>query len=389
MLRHQGKKDLIFSIGGGKGGVGKSIFSISLGVVLAKMGHKVVLADLDLGAANLHTYLGIFRKTPTIADFILKKVTSLEALLTETPQKNLKLISGAEFVPGMANPAHWMKLKIIRHVRLLPADFIIIDLGAGVHFNVLDFFGISDRGIVITMPEPGAVMNAYGFVKGALFRRLQNVFRNHPEVGPIIETEARRMDGEKGFTLEWFSQKVEDIAPDMAPLITEVKGAFNPSLVINRVPEGQAHVLVKNLIALCREKLGVSLSHCGNIPDSREISNYLLNITRFLETREAKPFLIAMQQLAGKLIQAPGTGTRDAVSHDFTDEEVEEVVRLIETLDEEVFSGTNRDVWKLRMYFKPHKVVDFLVSRGVKHGAFDRLSNLNPKSFLPRKKAFE
>jgi flagellar biosynthesis protein FlhG len=364
---------MIFSVGGGKGGVGKSVFSISLGVALAKSGHHVVLADLDLGAANLHTYLGILRKTPTLADFIFKKVSSLEALLVDTPQKNLKLISGAEFVPVMANPAHWMKLKIIRHVKSLPADFIIIDLGAGVHFNVLDFFGISDRGIVITIPEPGAVMNAYGFIKGALFRRVQNVFRNHPEIGPIIETEARKKEGEGGFALEWFSQKVEDVAPDMVPLITEIKGAFNPSLVINRVPEGQAHVLVRNLIALCSEKLGVSLDHCGNIPDSREISHYLLNIPKFLATREAQPFFSSMQKLAENLIQAPGISSRDTLSYaDVTDEEVEEVVHFIESLDDAVFRGTSKNVWKLRMYFKPYKVVDFLINRGIKHRAFDR-----------------
>lgn len=364
---------MIFSVGGGKGGVGKSIFSISLGIMLAKSGHRVVLADLDLGAANLHTYLGILKKTPTIADFFSRKASSLEELLIETSQKNLRLLSGADFVPGMANPAHWMKLKIIRHVKSLPADYIIIDLGAGVHFTVLDFFGISDRGIVVTMPEPGAVMNAYGFVKGALFRRLQNVFRNHPEIGPFIETEARQKNGEKGHTFEWFSQKIGDIAPDMVPLITEVKGAFHPSLVINRVPEGQAHVLVRNLIDLCGEKLGVSLQHCGNIPDCRDISHYLLNIPKFLATREAKPLLISMHRLAEQLTGGTDIGSRIPSTYsDITDEEIDEVVQLIETLDADVFRGTNRNIWKLRMYFRPRHVVDFLIGRGVKHRALDR-----------------
>jgi flagellar biosynthesis protein FlhG len=364
---------VIFAVGGGKGGVGKSIFSLCLGIALAKSGHKVVLADLDLGAANLHTYLGILRKTPTIADFFLRKASTLESLLVETSQRNLKLLSGADFVPGMANPAHWMKLKIMRHIKSLPADHIIIDLGAGVHFTVLDFFGISDRGIVVTMPEPGAVMNAYGFVKGALFRRLQNVFRNHPDIGPLIETEARRKEGERGLTFEWFSQKVEDIAPEMAPLIAEIKGAFHPSLVINRVPEGQADVLVRNLIALCSEKLGVSLVHCGNLPDCREISHYLLNIPKFLATREAKPFLVSMQQIAEHVAMGTDGGSRILTKYrDMTDEEIDEVVELIEDLDADVFRGTNRNIWKLRMYFRPHHVVEFLISRGVTHGTLEK-----------------
>jgi len=167
------KTGRIFSVGGGKGGVGKSIFSISLGMSLVEKGFKVVIADLDLGTANLHTYIGITKKTPTLADFILKKLSSLDDIIVETSEKNLGLISGAEFVPGMANPAHWMKLKMMRHLKSLTADFVIIDLGAGVHFNTLDFFGISDRGFVVTAPEPGAVMNAYVFIKGAFLRKLQ------------------------------------------------------------------------------------------------------------------------------------------------------------------------------------------------------------------------
>ena len=71
------KAKIIFSVGGGKGGVGKSIFSVAFGTLLAREGFRVALVDLDLGAANLHTCLGIIKKTPTIADFILRKVPSL------------------------------------------------------------------------------------------------------------------------------------------------------------------------------------------------------------------------------------------------------------------------------------------------------------------------
>ena len=71
------KTKMIFSVGGGKGGVGKSIFSVAFGTLLAREGFSVALVDLDLGAANMHTCLGILKKTPTIADFIMRKATSL------------------------------------------------------------------------------------------------------------------------------------------------------------------------------------------------------------------------------------------------------------------------------------------------------------------------
>lgn len=363
----------IFSVAGGKGGVGKSIFSVALGAALAKQGHRTALVDLDLGAANLHTYLGIISRTKTIADFILRRVPTLEEILLDTAYDDLKVISGAEFVPGMANPAHWMKLKIIRHIRALPADFIIIDLGAGVHFNTLDFFGMSNRGIVITAPEPGAVMNAYSFIKAALFRRLQGVFKKHPLIGPLIEAKTKNPEDEKKFSIEWLTEKVQALDPEMLPLIYEIESEFRPALVVNRVPEGEKPLLVKNLISLCAERLGVTLEHAGNLPDTPEMGKYLLNIPMLLDIYAGQTYLESVKKISGRLLAPCGPEqTRAPVKAEYSDEEVEEIITFIEGLDEEVFSGTDRDTWKLRMYFKPSDVVSFLISRGVTHDIFYR-----------------
>jgi flagellar biosynthesis protein FlhG len=369
------KAATMISVGGGKGGVGKSILSIALGTVLARSGSSVVLADLDLGAANLHTYLGIRGRTPGIADFILGRAPSLHNILVETSVPRLGLISGAEFVPGATNPAHWMKLKLLRHLRSLPADYVIIDLGAGVQFNTLDFFGISDQGVIITAPEPGAVMNAYSFIKGALYRKMQNIFRNHAGLSAMIEAETRSGDGTKQVTLEWLSEKLKATAPDLLPLIGEIERSFSPALVINRAPEGQTHLLVKNLISLCTEKLGINLDHVGDLPDVREISNHLLNVPRFFDLPAGAPYYAAVRGIVARLTQeAPETGSKRARTFDFSDEEREEVIALIDTLDDRVFGATKKQAWKLRMYFKPSDVVGFLVSRGISHRLFSASS---------------
>ena len=362
---------MIFSAGGGKGGVGKSIFSVALGCQFAKEGHTVVLVDLDLGAANLHTYLGITRETASIADFILRKVSSLEEILLETSQKNLRLISGAKFVPGMANPAHWMKLKIMRHVRSLPAAVIIIDLGAGVHFNTLDFFDMSDRGIVITEAQPAAIMNAYSFIKGALFRKLQHVFKKHAQIGPILETETKRTTEDTDFTLEWLTEQIKRLDPDMLPVIQEIENHFQPALVVNRHPEGRQHVLVKNRVVLCRQKLGVTLEHIGNLPSMPEIADYGLDIPKFLYIQSGSLYVSSLKTIAGKLAQyAHPTNGPSKAKADFTDEEVERIIAFMEGLDDSVFGTSNKTAWKLRMYFNPSDVVDFLKSKGVTHKLF-------------------
>ena len=365
------KVGTIIAVGGGKGGVGKSILSVALGTVLARSGVSVVLVDLDLGSANLHTYLGIRGRTPGIADFILGKVPSLENLVVETPVDNMGLISGAEFVPGVTNPAHWMKLKLMRHLRALPADYIILDLGAGVQFNTLDFFGISDHGVVITAPEPGAVMNAYSFIKGALFRKMQNIFKHHDEISALIDAETRNSDSEKRFTLDWFSNQLKQVAPDLLPLIDEIEASFTPALIINRAPEGQTHVLVKNLLSLCTEKLGITLEHVGDIPDVREISNHLLNVTRFFDLPVGRPYYTATKKIIDRILRNVSLeAVRKARAFDFSDEERDEILSLIDTLDERVFSKTRKNAWKLRMFFKPADVVGYLISRGITHPLF-------------------
>jgi flagellar biosynthesis protein FlhG len=361
----------IISVGGGKGGVGKSLLSIGLGTALAREGLRVVMVDLDLGGANLHTYLGILRQTPTIANFLVNKVPSLDELIVETSEKDLRLISGAEFVPGALNPPTWMKLKLMRHLKTLPADFIILDLGAGVHFNTLDFFGISDYGVVITAPEPGAVMNAYSFIKGALYRKVQNVFKNHPDVAKIIEEETKNSKSEKRFTIEWFRETLTRVAPEMLPLIGEIEQSFHPALVINRAPEGRTHVLVNNLIALCRDKLAISLEHVGDLPDVRSISNHLLNVPRFLGLSEGAPYFDAVKNILARLTRsAVKNDGKAAGMFDFSDEELDEILKLIESLDERVFSAATKNMWKLRMFFKPAEVIGFLISRGVTHPLF-------------------
>lgn len=366
----------IFAVGGGKGGVGKSISAIAISIALARKGYSVVLCDLDLGAANLHTYLGITHKTPTIVDFILKRVTSLEDILVETSQRSLRFISGAEFFPGMANSPYWIKMKIMKHLKSLPVDFLVIDLGAGVHFTTLDFFNLADRGLVITVPEPGAVMNAYGFIKGAFFRKIQSVFKNHLKIGTIVSQESDKMENEERFTLEWFSEKVNELSPDLLPLIDEVGKTFSPALIINRVSDTQTHLLVRNLLSLCTEKLGISIKNIGNLPDVKEIAYYLLDIPRFINTNEGRAFFKLTEKIAETLISQITESRLINEKADFSDEDIEMIIRFIDTLDDKIFIGSSRNIWKLRMYFKPLDVLNFLNSQGITHEAFYKQCHL-------------
>lgn len=355
----------IIAIGGGKGGVGKSIIAISIGTEYACSGKRVVLADLDLGAANLHTYLGIFDKTPSLADFILGDVSRIEDVIIDTSVKNLRLISGSQFVTGMANPAHWTKLKIMRHLKTIDADVLIIDLGAGVHYNTLDFFALSDHGIVVTMPEPGAVMNAYGFLKASLFRRIQGIVKKHP----LLSSLGKDKDREKDISIEDLERTVSRTAPEIAPLLKEIRESFKPLLIINRMSGAQSQILLKNLLSLCKTKLGFDLFHIGNVPDVPEVRNYLLNIPQFLSSPSGRTYSSALSEIVERIKKREIAENAKKVARpyksEFDDEEIEEIMGIIDSLDEKALEGKTRQQWKLRLFFKPEEVVRFLIDRGV------------------------
>ena len=121
----------IWSVGGGKGGIGKSLLTASLGFQLARMGKRVVLIDADLGGANLHTCLGLPGPERTLADFIQRRADRIEDVVVETGFSGLRLISGASDFLAAANIKHAQKVRVLNRIRALDVDVVLLDLGAG------------------------------------------------------------------------------------------------------------------------------------------------------------------------------------------------------------------------------------------------------------------
>lgn len=180
----------LIAVGGGKGGVGKSVVSTNLALALAQSGRKVVLVDADFGAPNLHTLLGIDRIKLTLNSLFDHAIEHLDEATVATPFDNLFLVPGSAARVGAANIAHQQKLKLLRQLATLDAEVVLVDIGAGVSFNALDVFNAADLRIVVTTPQLTAIQNAYAFLKGSVMRALKQLACDEAQAGLLARADA-------------------------------------------------------------------------------------------------------------------------------------------------------------------------------------------------------
>jgi flagellar biosynthesis protein FlhG len=273
----------IWAVGGGKGGVGKSLVSANVAICLALMGNKVVAVDLDLGGANLHTCLGLPIPSVTLSDYISKKITNFEDLLVPTPINNLKIISGAQDELGMANLKHMHKNQIIRKLGDLDADYILFDLGAGTAFNTIDFFITADKGILVVLPEPTSIENTYRFLKSVFYRRLKMV-EGIAELEPMIleSLNAKVTSGNSASPADLI-RRISEHNPELGLRVKAEMAEFRPNLIINQV-RSQADIDIGYSIqSICRRYFGIEMTFPGYLDYDQSV---------WQSVRKRKPLLI-------------------------------------------------------------------------------------------------
>ncbi len=257
----------VISIGGGKGGIGKSFVAANLAIELARRGQRVVLVDADLGGANLHTCLGMDPPRRSLSDFVERRVERIEDVVTPTGIPNLGLVSGAMDNLDAANPKHAQKMRLLRHIQAMDVDHTIVDVGAGTSLNVIDFFLISDHGILVLVPEPTAVENAYRFVKAAFWRRVRNVVS---VCG--FEDLLRDVLGDGTFR-----SPVEIVAtlaarsPEAGQVLARQLELFRPRLVVNQARTPQDAEVGTAVVAAWRKFFGLEMDYLGHIQYEDEL----------------------------------------------------------------------------------------------------------------------
>lgn len=147
----------------GKGGVGKSTISANTAYVLSTMGYKTALFDADIGLANLDVLLGV--KTGKNILHVLKREATLKDIIVNV-DANLMLIPGDSGNEVFQFGTNAVFEEFCEESKLLDdLDFMIVDTGAGIGSNVLNFVNASDMAIVVTTPDPTAIVDAFAMIK--------------------------------------------------------------------------------------------------------------------------------------------------------------------------------------------------------------------------------
>jgi flagellar biosynthesis protein FlhG len=253
----------IVPIASGKGGVGKSLVAANLSLALGQAGKRVVLADLDLGASNLHLILGVAAPKAGIGTFLAGSSGKFENVVLDTDYENVRFIPGDAELPGLANIKQSQKNQLVKRLLSIDCDYLVLDLGAGTSANILDFFLMSSQGVVVTSPTLTATLNAYLFLKNAVFRLLYGAFGQRSKAYEYVES--LRKDGaalQRAY-IPGILDEVRKIDPERWQVAVDRMARFRPRLLMNMLEDPKDAEKSQKIRRSCKEYLNIEIEHLG------------------------------------------------------------------------------------------------------------------------------
>lgn len=299
----------LIPIASGKGGVGKTNISVNLSIALADLvvaaAHpgKVILVDCDFGLPNADILLNASIDR-SIDDFIGKKLENLSDALTPTGIDRLHFLSGSA-TPSMtlSNLQYQQRQKFLRHIRSLNAEYVILDLGASVHYEVVDFFAMVNTGIVVTNPEPTAMRDSYLFLRAVVYRKIQKEAKEWPIIAEYMDL---LENGQ--LPIPTIPGVLDQLRNDQRTLehkaLKSILEAFRPKLIMNRSETFEEGLeAARKMNSEARRELGIEISYLGPIIDDPCVVKAVKESTPFLRRFPSCEASEWMRKLANRIVE--------------------------------------------------------------------------------------
>jgi flagellar biosynthesis protein FlhG len=274
-------RKIIWAVGGGKGGTGKSFLAAGLAIALGARTGDAVAIDADLGGPNLHTLLGNQNGSRDLGDFIKNKFPRLEDVAGHTSHPGLRLIRGSDRDLFLSNLGHAKKLKLIRQLKSLPAAGVVLDLGTGSAYNTLDLFLIARPGILVVTPEPTAVENAYFFLRSCAGRVLR-LYAQYFKMDRLAGRLAKELDGGPG-TLRALLDELRGAGGPEAQVLLTALGNFRPALIVNKARTDKDLLLGRSMADVAQKYFFIGLDVLEPVPFDERVHWSLLKGVPFTQ----------------------------------------------------------------------------------------------------------
>ncbi len=252
----------IIPVASGKGGVGKSLLSANLAISLGQQGKRVVLVDLDLGASNLHLVIGQHPGSASLGSWFTEK-SQFKDIIQPTDYQNVSFIAGDSQIPDLTSLKYAQKIKLIKNLKNIDTDYVILDLGAGTHQFILDMFLLSPQGIVVSAPAVTATLNGYLFLKNAVFRLLYTTYKRNTPGRALLDSLKKNSTSMQKLYIPQLVQALQKVDPETTELFVNRMQQFRPRLVMNMIEnpvDAEKATRIKNS---CNQYLGLEIDFLG------------------------------------------------------------------------------------------------------------------------------
>lgn len=272
IIKQEARKSRIITVTSGKGGVGKTNFTVNLALALAGLQKKVLVIDADLGMANVEVVMGC--TAPYNILNLLEDGFNVNDVVADGP-RGIKFLPGGSGIYHLANLSEANLQRIVSQIVSLEdwAEIVLIDTGAGINRNVLNFVMAADEVIIVTTPEPTAITDAYAMMK---------TYAGHQGAGPLKLVVNRVTEMDEG---QLVVDKLIKVALRFLELPVNTLGFIYEDRNMIKAVKNQAPVVLSFPDAIstrCIESIAQRLLYGDTSPQPRGFKEFFRRIMEFL-----------------------------------------------------------------------------------------------------------